>query len=570
MPTPQVPPPTATPGPAARCPIPDALRRHADAGPARRAAARARAGPRPSRPAATTAAGRTDPAAPGRATKRPAAQHGDPQAQVRTTGARRRRGREARRRPRAATSTARRRSTTRPSRCRLPGAAPIGVPNFFIDKFRIPPFLLPIYQAAGIQYGIRWEVLAAINEIETDYGRNLNVSSAGAWAGCSSCPPTWKMYGVDANQDGEKDPYNPVDAIFAAARYLRAAGADQDLRRRGLRLQPRRLVRRLRAPARAGDRRAARRPRRLAHRPHAGPLPGRRQGDLRRRHLRARHQEASRQGQQRPSSSSPAPTAAASRSSRARARPWSPSTTGGSTAIGTRAPRPLRQAPGRLRQHVHVRAPGQGLEALPGAEAAEGLQARDPARARAARRATCRRPSEPRPREGPAARAPKARDRRKAVAAAVRKQAAADAEGARPARPARSACSPTRAAERGRRRRRAAGVRAHRPHRRHPDVPGLPAPRLRPRPQRRAPEALKKGSRVVAGTVLGRIGGRPRDSAPHRCSRSARPAAAPRGSTRSRSSTAGSCSSRPRSTAPRARTPFFGSDAGARRSARSC
>src|SRR5215218_7608700 len=60
-----------------------------------------------------------------------------------------------------------------------PGAAPVGVPNFFIDKFRIPPFLLPIYQAAGVQYGIRWEVLAAINEIETDYGRNLNISSAG-------------------------------------------------------------------------------------------------------------------------------------------------------------------------------------------------------------------------------------------------------------------------------------------------------------------------------------------------------------------------------------------------------
>ena len=61
-----------------------------------------------------------------------------------------------------------------------PGAAPIGVPNFFIDKFRIPPFLLSIYQAAGMQYGVRWEVLAAINEIETDYGRNLNVSYAGA------------------------------------------------------------------------------------------------------------------------------------------------------------------------------------------------------------------------------------------------------------------------------------------------------------------------------------------------------------------------------------------------------
>ncbi|MDP9384402.1 MAG: lytic murein transglycosylase, partial [Actinomycetota bacterium] len=112
-----------------------------------------------------------------------------------------------------------------------PGAARIGVPNFFIEKFRIPPFLLPIYQAAGIQYGIRWELLAAINEIETDYGRNLNVSSAGALGWMQFMPATWKAYGVDANKDGLKDPYNPVDAIFAAARYLRAAGGERDIRR---------------------------------------------------------------------------------------------------------------------------------------------------------------------------------------------------------------------------------------------------------------------------------------------------------------------------------------------------
>jgi len=112
-----------------------------------------------------------------------------------------------------------------------PGAAPEGVPNFFIDKFRIPPFLLPIYQAAGIQYGIRWEILAAINEIETDYGRNLSVSSAGALGWMQFMPESWKSYGVDANRDGKKDPYNPVDAIFAAARYLKAAGADQDVRK---------------------------------------------------------------------------------------------------------------------------------------------------------------------------------------------------------------------------------------------------------------------------------------------------------------------------------------------------
>lgn len=112
-----------------------------------------------------------------------------------------------------------------------PGAAPIGVPNFFIEKFRIPPFLLPIYQAAGIQYGIPWQVLAAINEIETDYGRNLSVSSAGALGWMQFMPPSWEAYGVDANGDGKKDPYNPVDAIFAAARYLKAADASKDLRR---------------------------------------------------------------------------------------------------------------------------------------------------------------------------------------------------------------------------------------------------------------------------------------------------------------------------------------------------
>jgi murein DD-endopeptidase MepM/ murein hydrolase activator NlpD len=112
----------------------------------------------------------------------------------------------------------------------MPGAAPIGVPDFFIDRFRIPPFLLPIYQAAGIQYGVRWELLAAINEIETDYGRNLAVSSAGARGWMQFIPSSWKRYGVDGNADGVKDPYNPVDAIFSAARYLRAAGVDKDVR----------------------------------------------------------------------------------------------------------------------------------------------------------------------------------------------------------------------------------------------------------------------------------------------------------------------------------------------------
>ncbi len=42
-------------------------------------------------------------------------------------------------------------------------------------------------------------------------------------------PSTWKTWGVDANGDGVADPYNPVDAIFSAARYLHAAGASSSL-----------------------------------------------------------------------------------------------------------------------------------------------------------------------------------------------------------------------------------------------------------------------------------------------------------------------------------------------------
>jgi membrane-bound lytic murein transglycosylase B len=96
--------------------------------------------------------------------------------------------------------------------------------------YRIPLFLLPIYQAAAVQYGVPWQILAAINEIETDYGSDQSVSTAGAVGWMQFEPSTWNGYGVDALNAGYADPYNPVDAIFAAARYLRAAGAATDLR----------------------------------------------------------------------------------------------------------------------------------------------------------------------------------------------------------------------------------------------------------------------------------------------------------------------------------------------------
>ncbi len=98
-----------------------------------------------------------------------------------------------------------------------------------LDFYRIPLFLLPIYQAAAFQYDVPWQILAAINEVETNYGTDLSVSTAGAVGWMQFMPATWLQYGVDATNASYADPYNPVDAIFAAARYLHAAGASQNL-----------------------------------------------------------------------------------------------------------------------------------------------------------------------------------------------------------------------------------------------------------------------------------------------------------------------------------------------------
>ncbi|HEY1687711.1 MAG TPA: lytic murein transglycosylase [Solirubrobacteraceae bacterium] len=112
-------------------------------------------------------------------------------------------------------------------------AALLGTPQVSIqalDYYRVPLFLLPIYQAAEAQYGVPWQVLAAINEVETDYGNDLAVSTAGAVGWMQFMPETWLRYGVDVENSGYADPNNPVDAVFAAARYLRAAGAAQNLK----------------------------------------------------------------------------------------------------------------------------------------------------------------------------------------------------------------------------------------------------------------------------------------------------------------------------------------------------
>jgi Transglycosylase SLT domain len=94
-----------------------------------------------------------------------------------------------------------------------------------------PAFLIPVYMEAGKRYHVPWEVLAGINAIETDYGRNLNTSSSGAIGWMQFMPATWREYGVAVDGHSVANPYDPRDAIFSAARYLAANGAATNVQR---------------------------------------------------------------------------------------------------------------------------------------------------------------------------------------------------------------------------------------------------------------------------------------------------------------------------------------------------
>jgi membrane-bound lytic murein transglycosylase B len=105
------------------------------------------------------------------------------------------------------------------------------VPSSSCASTGVPPMLIPIYQRAAARYGLGPQgpaVLAGINAIESAFGTNMGPSSAGAIGWMQFLPSSWEMYGVDANGDGVKDPYNPEDAIYAAAGYLSVAGMPGD------------------------------------------------------------------------------------------------------------------------------------------------------------------------------------------------------------------------------------------------------------------------------------------------------------------------------------------------------
>jgi murein DD-endopeptidase MepM/ murein hydrolase activator NlpD len=88
-----------------------------------------------------------------------------------------------------------------------------------------------LWHRAGAAYGVPWQVLASINKIESNFGRNMGPSSAGAVGWMQFMPSTWLRWGTDADGDGLADPWAPEDAVYSAARYLAAAGAREDLER---------------------------------------------------------------------------------------------------------------------------------------------------------------------------------------------------------------------------------------------------------------------------------------------------------------------------------------------------
>jgi hypothetical protein len=100
----------------------------------------------------------------------------------------------------------------------------------------IPPTYLHLYRLAAARYGLNWTILAGIGKVECNHGRDPDPScseegadnSAGAGGPMQFLASTWQAYGVDGDGDGKIDRWDPADAIFSAANYLRASGAPAD------------------------------------------------------------------------------------------------------------------------------------------------------------------------------------------------------------------------------------------------------------------------------------------------------------------------------------------------------
>jgi hypothetical protein len=101
----------------------------------------------------------------------------------------------------------------------------------------IPAGYLELYRSAADRYALGdggWSYLAAVGKVECDHGRSplpgcrSGSNSAGAQGPAQFLAGTWSAYGVDGDGDGDRDVYDPADAIHGMANYLRASAAPRD------------------------------------------------------------------------------------------------------------------------------------------------------------------------------------------------------------------------------------------------------------------------------------------------------------------------------------------------------
>ena len=142
----------------------------------------------------------------------------------------------------------------------ISGLAANGIPNVALNAYRVAAARMA---SARPSCGIDWSLLAGIGRVESNHGRYggavlgsdgtatprilgpaldgvrfayIGDSDGGRWDGDTTydramgpmqfIPTTWRAYAVDADGNGESDPFNINDAALAAANYLCRAGGD--------------------------------------------------------------------------------------------------------------------------------------------------------------------------------------------------------------------------------------------------------------------------------------------------------------------------------------------------------
>jgi len=105
------------------------------------------------------------------------------------------------------------------------GPVPKNLPEWKIVEAKPVDELLGYYKEAEAEFGVPWYYLASVHLVESRMGRIHGLSSAGAQGPMQFIPATWTQYGDggDINDDH--------DAIMGAARYLKAAGAPDNMQK---------------------------------------------------------------------------------------------------------------------------------------------------------------------------------------------------------------------------------------------------------------------------------------------------------------------------------------------------